>query len=123
MGVRAVFQATLSRVVKQVEDARSAAVLSYSGVLIEAVDGQGNPVKGADLDLDYAAVLKQLTSVSEAVDMGAPSEFTLSAADETTLVRQLTPSYLVALHVGPKAIVAKGHFYLRVAAPDLLREL
>jgi hypothetical protein len=123
VGVRAVFQATLSRVVSQVEDARGAALLSYSGVLIEAVDGDGKPVEGSAIDLDYAAVLKQLTSVSEAVDMGVPTEFTLAGADETMLVRQLTPSYLVALQLGPKAITAKGHFYLRVAAPDLLREL
>ena len=40
-----------------------------------------------------------------------------------TLVRALDDNYVVALQVEPGTILGRAHFYLRVAAPDLAREL
>jgi predicted regulator of Ras-like GTPase activity (Roadblock/LC7/MglB family) len=118
-----VFETTLARVVSQVEGALGAAVLSYDGVLIEAVDDSGAGVAGAPVDQEYAAVLKQLTSIGEAVDFGELQAFTIEGADRCLLVRPLSPHYVAVLQVQPDAVLGKGHFYLRVAAPDLAREL
>lgn len=117
------FETTLARVVSQVEGALGAAVLSYDGVLIEAVDGAGAGVAGAPVDQEYAAVLKQLTSIGEAVDFGDLQAFTIEGADRSLLVRPLSANYVAVLQVRPDAMLGKGHFYLRVAAPDLAREL
>ncbi len=117
------FEATLSRVVSQVEGALGAAILGYDGVLVLAVDAQGHLTAGDDADRAYATVIKQLTSVGEAVELGELQAFTIEAADRTLLVRPLSAHYVVALQVAPETVLGKGHFYLRVAAPDLAREL
>ena len=116
------FENTLKQLVEQVDGARGAAVISTSGVVIDAVDGQGGDAR-QDAATAYASVYEQLLSVGEAVELGEVTRFTVVGDDEATLVRVLAPNYLLALQVPPDTLLAKAHFQIRVAAPDIAREL
>ena len=117
------FEANLKRLVDEVGDAHGAAVLNLHGLVIEAVDGAGKSVDSDSAASEYALIFKQLLSVSEAVEMGEVTDFTIVADHRKTLIRVLSPEYVVALTVGASRLTGRSRFYLRVAAPDLSREL
>lgn len=117
------FAATLRDVVSKVEGAQGAAVLNLDGVVIEAVDAGGRTVAGDAALGDYASVFTQMFAVTDAVDMGEVNKLSVEGTDRVTLVRALNRRYVVALQISPETIPGKAHFYLRVAAPDLAREL
>lgn len=118
------FQETLKQLVDHFEGARGAAVLNLDGLVIEAVDGGGAACAADQATVEYAQVFKQLLGVKDAVSMGKITQLTINGTEQLGLVRVLSPQYVVALSLGEDASVAnKGHFYLRVAAPDLAREL
>jgi len=107
----------------KVDGAQGAAVLNLQGVVIEAVDAKGDAVPTDDAVSDYASVFTQLFGVTEAIDLGEVSRLSVAGEDRLTLVRVLDSNYVVALQVDPGTIPGKAHFHLRVAAPDLAREL
>ena len=117
------FQPTLERLVVGVQGAFGAAVLSLDGLVIEAVNGSGQSVTPDDATAHYGPVLRQLTNIAQSVDLGEVTQFTLESADRSILVRVLSPEYVAVLAVAPQTVPGKGHFHLRVASPDLVREL
>ncbi len=117
------FAATLRDVVSKIDGAQGAAVLNLDGVVIQAVDAAGQPVAPDDALADYASVFTQLFGVTDAVELGEIEQLTVQGVDRLTLVRPLDQQYVVALQVSPETIPGRAHFYLRVAAPDLAREL
>lgn len=117
------FESTLKRLVDKVDGAHGAAVLNLDGLIIEAVDGEGAAVEAADALSEYGLIVRQLLDIGDAADLGKVGQLTIEGQDRTTLIRQLDDQYIAALQIGGSAIVGKAHFYLRVAAPDLAREL
>lgn len=117
------FEATLKQLVGKVEGARGAAVLNLDGLVIEAVDGDGAPVEPDAALPEYGLIVRQLAEIGKQAAIGGVDHLTLEGDDRTTLVRKLDPNYLAALVIDTGAILGKAHFYLRVAAPDLAREL
>lgn len=117
------FEATLKQVMDEIGGAHGAAVLNLDGVVVEAVDADGAGADVAEAAREYTAVFRQLLSVSEAVETGRVLTFTIEGATRKTFVRALTPQYAVAVITDADCLTARGHFYLRVAAPDFVREL
>lgn len=118
------FEETLKQLVGRFDDARGAAVLNLDGLVIEAVDGAGKGCTPENATIEYAQVFKQLLGVRDAVSMGKIERLTIDGSEQLGLVRVLSPHYVVALSL-PAGVVPsnKAHFYLRLAAPDLAREL
>lgn len=116
------FESSLARVVSQV-GARGAAVLGLDGLTIDAVDATGQLVAPEEAAREYASVFKQLAGVAESMEVGAVTDFTAEGAEETLLVRLLTPQYAAVLRIPTEAPPGKGRFYLRVVAPDIVREM
>lgn len=118
------FQETLKQLVGQFDAARGAAVLSLDGLVIEAVDGAGTPSKADAATIEYAQVFKQLLGVRDAVAIGKVKQLTVDGEQRLGLVRVLSPQYVVALSLAADSVPSnQGHFHLRIAAPDLAREL
>jgi predicted regulator of Ras-like GTPase activity (Roadblock/LC7/MglB family) len=117
-----VFDTILARIV-QLSGGRGAALISVDGLSIDAVDESGRSVAPDEATREYASVLKQLSSAGEAMEVGDVGEVTLEGLEETTVVRMVTPAYFVALRLPRDVPVGRGRFQLRVAAPDLVREL
>lgn len=117
------FESTLKQLVDKVDGAQGAAVLNLDGLIIEAVDGAGEAVTTAEALSEYGLIVRQLLDIGDAADLGKVGQLTIEGQDRTTLIRQLDDQYIAALQVGSGSIVGKAHFYLRIAAPDLAREL
>ncbi|MCB9545926.1 MAG: hypothetical protein H6706_08685 [Myxococcales bacterium] len=117
------FESTLKRLVADADGALGAAVLSLDGLVIEAVDETGAPCDPEVATLEYAQVFKQLLAAAEEIELGRVERFTVEGHKRLGLARVLSPHYVVALNLPAGAIEAQGHFHLRVAAPDLGREL
>lgn len=117
------FEATLKDLVGKVKGARGAAVLNLDGLVVEAVDPDGKGVEPDDALPEYGLIVRQLSEIGAAAGIGGVDQLTIEGDDRTTLVRKLDDNYVAALVVDTGAILGKAHFYLRVAAPDLAREL
>lgn len=117
------FQSTLERLVGDVTGALGAAVVGLDGLVVAAVDANGAAVAEDEATAQYGPVLRQLTNIAQSVELGAVVQFTLESADRATVVRLLSPDYAAVLAVRPEVVVGKAHFHLRVASPDLVREL
>lgn len=116
------FETSLARVVSQT-GALGAAVLSLDGLTLDAVDGKGALVPADDASREWASVFKQLVGVADAMEVGQISELAVAGEDETLIARMLTPQYFAVLRVPNAVPTGKGRFYLRVVAPDIVREL
>ncbi|MCA9543586.1 MAG: hypothetical protein KC613_04320 [Myxococcales bacterium] len=118
------FQPTLAHIVKKVDGAMGAAVLSLEGLVIEAIDGAGQPMTPEPALADaYGPVFKQLIEAGDAVDAGELDRLTIESPDRAWLVRRLSEHYVAALTVRAGTALSKAHYHLRVAAPDLAKEL
>jgi hypothetical protein len=73
------FSQTLKKVVQEA-GASGAAILSFEGLCVEAVDGSGERVDGGSIHQEYANVFKQLSFVGETVEMGVAGELTIAGA-------------------------------------------
>lgn len=116
------FENSLARIVSQV-GGRGAAVVALDGLTIDAVDADGQPISAEDASREYAAIFKQLAGESDSMEVGTVSDFVVEGPDETLVVRMLTSQYFALLRLPADVPVGKGRFYLRVAAPDIVREL
>lgn len=117
------FTSTLARIVGQVDHARGAAVMNLEGLTIDAVGADGRPTTPDEASTEYASVFDQINSVSDTMGLGAIAEFTVDADGGATLFRMLSARYLVALKVGPEAVQGKARHQLRLACPELARQL
>ena len=118
------FQQTLANIVNKVEGATGAAVLSLQGLVIEAIDGAGQPMTPEPSLADaYGPVFKQLIEAGDAIEAGDLDRLTIESADRAWLVRRLSEHYVAALSVRAGGALSKAHYHLRVAAPDLSKEL
>lgn len=117
------FEATLKNLVEKVDGAHGAAVLNLDGLVIEAVGADGAPVEADSALPEYGLIARQLAEVADAAEVGALKQLTVAGSERTTCVRMLGDHYVAALVVDGKGVLGKAHFYLRVAAPDLEREL
>lgn len=114
---------TLSKIVQQVDHALSAVIFNLDGLTIESVDGGGRKTTGT-LDEDaYASIFDQIIGASESLGLGPIEEITVDGEGGTTLARRIGERYMVALQVGPEAVLGKARLALRTAAPDLARHL
>ena len=97
--------------------------MNTDGLVIEAVDDKGSPVAADGVMAEYGLIVRQLTEIGPAAEIGGVEQLTIDGDGRSTLIRRLDDNYVAALVVEKGAIIGKAHFYLRVAAPDLAREL
>lgn len=117
------FEATLKNLVGKVDGARGAAVLNLDGLVIDAVDAEGARVEPDKALPEYGLIVRQIADLGDAAAIGDVEQVTVDGAERTTLIRRLDDNYVAALVVEHGSILGKAHFYLRIAAPDLAREL
>ena len=117
------FHDNLSQMVRKVDGAMGAAIISTDGLVIEAVDRRGEPIEADSAYSEYGLAIRQLMEIDDGVGLGEVKEFTLEGQDRSTLLRCLSSSYLAALQVSAGSVMGKAVFELRVASPDMAKEL
>ena len=117
------FEGPLGQIVRKVEGALGAAVISVEGLVIEAVDRGGDAIQPDAALAEYGLAMRHLMDLDGVAELGELRHCALESQDRTTLIRRLSPSYLAALQIGPKALASRAAFELRVASRDLAKEL
>jgi predicted regulator of Ras-like GTPase activity (Roadblock/LC7/MglB family) len=98
--------------------------MGFDGIAVETHQLDG----GEDLDLstawvEFANVLSQLKSATEALKTGAVSELSINTEKLVTLMRLVTPEYFLVLALKPDGNYGKGRYVLRITAPKIRGDL
>ena len=118
------FLAHLEAVVKQVPGALACSVMGFDGIPVET--HQSDDAVEMDLQaswVELANMLAQLRGAAEGMRTGAVSEVAVSSERVVTLMRLVTPEYVLVLSLKPEGNYGKGRYVLRVTAPKVKAEL
>ena len=113
------FTEILSRLLQETPGARSATVMGFDGIAIESQDSADANGSEQSAAVELAAVSSQLKRAAESLGVGDVREVTLDLDGQVTLLRPLTPEYLLALTLAPGGYVGKGRYLMRIFAPQL----
>ena len=121
------FAELLDSVLKGTPGALSITLMGFDGIAIETREADSSQGGGASTwqaaAVELSHITSQLRTISEGMGTGSVEEVTINSAELTTVVRPLTDEYLVALSMAPGALLGKGRYLMRVAAPKLKKEL
>ncbi len=129
------FESTFKHLLSVVEGAESICLLSLEGIVVEGLDAQGRMVARGGAMTEFAQTFAQLDGLKVELgltvtkgDLGEGDEWTFADQDAAgerhqVFARRISPGYLLLLRTGGKAIPGQARFHLRVAAPDVAREL
>ena len=84
------FQHTLGQMVRKVDGALGAAVVSVEGLVIEAVDRRGEIIEPDAAYAEYGQAMSRMLEIDDGVGLGEVQEFILEGPDRKTLLRNLT---------------------------------
>ncbi len=117
------FKQTLKGVVDGTDGGLAGLLMDFEGIPLETY-------KRAESDLDIEAVgveisviVKAIQRAAEMLEAGATREVSFRSDRFVTVIRVLDETYFVALTLAPSGNLGKARYLLRVAAPNLAREL
>jgi predicted regulator of Ras-like GTPase activity (Roadblock/LC7/MglB family) len=117
------FGELLSEVVKGVDGAIGAVLMSGDGLPVDQV--VGDPSRG-DIEamaMELSVVLREIRKAATQLGAGQAEEVMIRGASMTTLIRVLNDEYFVALALPASASIGKGRYLLRRVAPRLRENL
>ncbi|MDP2340027.1 MAG: roadblock/LC7 domain-containing protein [Deltaproteobacteria bacterium] len=117
------FTEILERLLRETPGALSATVMGFDGIAIEQKDAPEATGSEQNAAVEVAAVASQLKRAAEGLGAGEVREVSLELDGMVTLLRPLTPEYLLALTVGPGGYAGKGRYLMRILAPQITAEL
>lgn len=115
------FREHVRLLVESVPGATAATVMGRDGIPIDTYDTGELPVDLATLLVEYSAVMKPIWGGAAAG--GVLQELTVAAADVIAVLRPLTSEYYLAVLLRPDGLVGKARYLMRMATPDLVKEL
>jgi len=118
------FREQLQHIVDAVPGALSAMVMGFDGIAIDSYETASVAVDLSTLVIEYSGATQQLRqTVNHMPEVGNLSEVTVTRDSGTCLLRPLTEEYFFAVLLGPAALVGKARYLMRVAQPELIRDL
>jgi hypothetical protein len=118
------FRELIEQLVQQVPGAVNCTLLGFDGIAIDSVDGASKlGLSAGDATIEFAHLVSEIKRAAEGLAAGNVDEVCIRSDKLVSLLRPLTPEYLVALTLLPSGLVAKGRYLLRVTAPKLQQEL
>ncbi len=118
-----IFDEVVEKAVEETQGGLAAVIMARDGI---SISNYVKPEAGMDLEtlgIEYANLLSEVARSSEAMQAGRLLEMTLETDRYTTIIRNITDEYFMALIMAPRANLGKGRFILRVSSPSILKEL
>lgn len=118
------FREHMQRIVNGVPGATACALMGFDGIAIDSFEiGVG--------DLDIPTLLTEYSSATQSLRhsgqqqplAGAVREVIIRTENITAILRPLNADYFLAVVLGPQGFDGKARFLMRMAAPELLRDL
>ena len=122
------FREHLERVVASVDGAVMCSLVGFDGIAIDTHQPEARAAMATKLDLstamlEYGNVLSQLKDAAQTLKTGVLSEVSVNSEHLLTIMRLVTQEYFVVLALLPEGNYGKGRYALRLAAPNLAKEL
>jgi predicted regulator of Ras-like GTPase activity (Roadblock/LC7/MglB family) len=119
------FAESLRSIVESVDGAVVASIMGIDGIPVQAyeVDGSSGEVDIASLLVEYTALIPQVQRSAQMFAAGGLEELSIKSERLVTIIRPVTPEYLLALALRTNANFGKGRYMLRVHAPKLAGDL
>lgn len=119
------FREQLDQILHQVEGAVACSVMGLDGIAVET--RQVGEIEGADvasLMIEYGALLKTMRKMMRSLaSSGEISEISINTDRILTIVRMLNADYFVVLALRPEGNYGRGRYALRIAGPELRRQI
>lgn len=122
------FREHLVSVVDSVGGAVACSLMGFDGIAVETHQAESkldvaDAVEFSNAFVEYGSTLMQLKNAAEALKTGAVAEVSVCSEKLLTVMRLVNAEYFVALAMTPDGNYGKGRYALRLAAPQLAREL
>ncbi len=118
------FRERLDQILNQVEGAVACSIMGLDGMSIET--RQSSSAEGTDvasLIVEYGALLSSLRKTMRSLDAGEVAEISINTERILTIARMLNADYFLVLALRPEGNYGKGRYALRIAAPELRKQL
>ncbi len=117
------FKESLRRLVDDTDGGLASLLMDFEGIPLETYSREGASFDIEAVGAEVSVVVKSIQRATEMLDAGEAREVAFKSDKLVTLIRVLNENYFVALALSPDGNLGKGRYLLRVAAPDLAREL
>lgn len=117
------FKESLRRLVADTDGGLASLLMDFEGIPLETYARDDAPFDIEAVGAEVSVVVKAIQRASEMLDAGEAKEVAFKSDKLVTLIRVLNDNYFLALALTPDGNFGKGRYLLRVAAPELAREL
>lgn len=117
------FEQVLRQCVECTAGSYAGLVMDVEGVPVASYKRDGSVGDIEVIGAEASVVVKALLRTAEMLESGPAREMSFQTAELIALIRILTPSYFVAMTLGPEGNLGRARFALRLNAPKLLEGL
>lgn len=122
------FREHLEAVTQSVNGSIACSLMGFDGIAVEShqPDARAEDVAALDLSaalIEYGNLLSQLKGIAATLKTGPVGELSVNSDKMLTIMRMVNQDYYVVLAMLPDGNYGKGRYALRLAAPQLAKEL
>jgi predicted regulator of Ras-like GTPase activity (Roadblock/LC7/MglB family) len=123
-GTSMTFREHMQRIVESVPGATACALMGFDGIAIDTYEVGGSALDIPMLLTEYASAAQSLRHSGMQQPLAGPvAELLIATTNVTAILRPLNEEYFLAMVLGPDGLSGKARYIMRLAAPELLRDL
>lgn len=117
------FKQALQSVVDRTDGGLAGLLMDFEGIPLETYARVDTGVDIEVVGAEVSVIVKAIRRATEMLDAGGTQEVSFRSEKVVTLIRVLNDNYFIAVTLSPEGNLGKARYLLRIAAPDLKREL
>ena len=118
------FREQMQHIVESVPGATACALMGFDGIAIDSYEVGGSGLDIPTLLTEYSAATQMLRQSGQQQPLaGSVNELIIATGALTAVLRPLNEEYFLAVVLGPDGLAGKARYLMRLAAPQLLKEL
>ena len=116
------FRESLEKIMDNCDGAVAGVVMGFDGIAVDSISRDGE-VDINTISMEFSFVLGQVRKAAELLEVGALQEVAIRSETLTFVIRVLTEEYFLGVALKPDGNFGKGRFLMRMAVPELMKEL
>jgi len=117
------FKEQLKKIVDKTEGGLAGVIMDSSGIALESYAKDTAPFDITNVSVEMGVVFAAAKRAAEMLEAGNATELAFTTDKLLTLIRTLSDQYFLAIAMKPDGNLGKGRYLMRVAAPELAKEL
>jgi len=116
------FRESIEKIMDNCDGAVAGVVMGFDGIAVDSVS-RDSEVDVNTISMEFSFVLGQVRKAAELLEVGALQEVAIRSESLTFVIRVLTEEYFIGVALKPNGNFGKGRFLMRMAVPELMKEL